>query len=85
MEERGHAHHINSPPLPSELLNGTSKPACVGANPPQPDSGLKCDQSAACTDRWALFSLLVVRGPGSVSVTEDLRNLAKRARATHDS
>lgn len=67
-EERCHTHYINSPPLPSELLNGTSKPACGGANPPQPDSGLKCDQSAACTDRWALFSSLVVRGPRNVSM-----------------
>lgn len=86
-EERCHTHHIHSLGLPSELLNGTSKPTRDGANPPQPDSGLKCDQSAACTDRWSLFSSLVVRRPRSVhvSMAEDLGNLVKQADCSHNS
>lgn len=43
--------NINSPFLPSESVNGTSKAKWGCVNPPQPASGLKCDQSLGCTDR----------------------------------
>lgn len=82
LQRKGHTHNINSPSLPSEPLNGTSKAKWGCVNPPQSASGLKCDQSRGCTDRWAHSGPLTVKAPGSfVGVTEDLRE----ARMAHHS